>query len=88
MHKKLIAAASSDRLLAESDINEVGQCTKRTWDIVCTIAEVRGWPLEENWESDVNEDKWGAVRRLESNWFRFRRARHNPATREKSARGK
>lgn len=78
MHRKLIAAASPERLLAESDIHEIGQCTERTWVMFCTIAEVRGWPLEDEWEADLQEDCWGVVRKLESNWIRFRRAGHIP----------
>ncbi|KAH8120031.1 TatD DNase family Scn1 [Phellopilus nigrolimitatus] len=53
-HRKLISMVSPDRLLVESDIHEIGQCTKRTWDMLCTVAEVRGWHIEEEWDDKHN----------------------------------
>ncbi|KAG6842461.1 hypothetical protein C0991_007591 [Blastosporella zonata] len=44
----------------------------RTWDMVKTIAEVKGWPLETEWPENLKESDWGAVRRLEKNWLTFK----------------
>ncbi|TDL28087.1 TatD DNase family Scn1 [Rickenella mellea] len=78
-HKSLIAAASADRLLAESDIHEISQCLGRTWDMLCIIADVRGWEVEQEWDDDtgIPEDHWGVVRRVENNWKAFVSGNHN-----------
>jgi hypothetical protein len=43
--------------------------------MVCVIAKVKEWPIEESvpddWETSTPEEKWGAVRRLEENWKNF-----------------
>lgn len=72
--RELIAVCSPDRILAESDYNDIDQVTPQTWDIVKIIAEVRGWPLEMEWRDDpeLEEKDWGVVRRLERNWNRFK----------------
>ncbi|PPQ63830.1 hypothetical protein CVT24_009779 [Panaeolus cyanescens] len=79
-HRDLIAMCSEDRILVESDYNTVNMCTPQTWEMVKIVSEVRGWPLETEWDEslDAEEDKnrWGAVRRLERNWFRFRDGHH------------
>ncbi|KAL5534081.1 hypothetical protein ACEPAG_542 [Sanghuangporus baumii] len=77
-HRRLIASASPDRLLAESDIHDLTQCTKRTWDMVLTIAEVKGWNVEEQWEDTLDENEWGVVRRLEHNFQNFVKGGHKP----------
>ncbi|KAF8899080.1 TatD DNase family Scn1 [Infundibulicybe gibba] len=80
-HRALISACAPDRLLAESDYNDVGHCTERTWDMVQIIAEVRGWRIEDKgWdtvdESYEDEQEIGVVRRLEQNWRAFRQGQH------------
>ncbi|KAH7886043.1 hypothetical protein F5I97DRAFT_1195195 [Phlebopus sp. FC_14] len=70
-HRALIAACSPRRILVESDYHPVEGCTARTWDILLTIAEIRGWPVESTWEDVPREEDWGAVRRLEKNWKEF-----------------
>ncbi|RDB29053.1 Cut9-interacting protein scn1 [Hypsizygus marmoreus] len=75
-HRALIATCSPTRLLVESDFHNVDKCTERTWDMVKTVAEVRGWPLESEWIDDLDEDDWGTVRKLEENWFRFKKGYH------------
>ncbi|EJD03792.1 TatD DNase family Scn1 [Fomitiporia mediterranea MF3/22] len=77
-HRKLIDVVSPDRLLVESDIHEIGQCAARTWDMVLTIADVKGWKVEEKWEDEVDESKWGVVRRLEHNFKLFMEGGHKP----------
>ncbi|KAF9469807.1 TatD DNase family Scn1 [Collybia nuda] len=72
-HRALIANCLSDRLLVESDYNNIDMCTDRTWDMIKIVAEVKGWQLEEEWIEDLDRSKWGVVRKLEENWFNFRR---------------
>jgi len=71
-HRTLIAACSPDRLLVESDYNDINICTERTWEMIKTVADVRGWSLEKEWTDDLDESNWGTVRKLEKNWFAFR----------------
>jgi len=40
--------------------------------MVLTIAEVKGWQVEDTWEDEVEETEWGVVRRLEDNWKAFK----------------
>lgn len=67
------------RLLAESDINRIDLCASRTWEIVKTIAEVKDWRIEEEWDyspedgDETAREKWGVVKRLEANWEQFLR---------------
>jgi len=76
-HRALIAACSPQRILVESDFNDIDMCTERTWDMLRTIAEVKGWAVEDGeWDDDVDEPQWGAVRRLEENWKAFKRGNH------------
>ncbi|KAF8204025.1 TatD DNase family Scn1 [Pholiota molesta] len=79
-HRALIAECSPDRLLVESDYNDVEMCTPQTWDMIKIVAEVKGWPIETEWVDDAklleSEETWGVVRRLEKNWTRFKNGRH------------
>lgn len=50
--------------------------------MILTIAEVKGWRVEEVWdysENDAQED-WGVVRRLEENWKLFKAGGHTNAS--------
>lgn len=71
---------SEDRILVESDYNTVNMCTPQTWEMVKIVSEVRGWPVETEWDESLEHDQsnaqWGVVRRLERNWFRFRDGHH------------
>ncbi|KZO96423.1 Metallo-dependent hydrolase [Calocera viscosa TUFC12733] len=69
--RALIAAASHDRLLVESDYYDITFCTENTWEVLNLIAEVKGWRIEEAWE-EVVQGEPGAVRRIEENWNTFR----------------
>ncbi|KDR85739.1 hypothetical protein GALMADRAFT_51884 [Galerina marginata CBS 339.88] len=88
--RALIAACSGDRILAESDYNDINMCTPQTWDMIKIIAEVKGWPVETEWleneDVEVDEEKWGVVRRLEKNWLLFKNGHH--AGRQKKKRNK
>lgn len=68
----LIAACSPDRILVESDFNDIDACTARVTEMLNIVARVKGWPVEEEWLDDVAKDDWGVVRRLEANWNNFR----------------
>jgi len=57
----------------ESDIDNIDHCAERTWDMLRTIAEIKGWRVEDEWEDDLEESQWGAVRKLHENWKRFQR---------------
>jgi len=72
-YKALIAACSPKRILVESDFDDINMCSDRTWDMLKIVAEVKGWYVEEEWIHDLEESKWGAVRKLEANWFVFKR---------------
>jgi len=76
-HRALIAACSPHRVLVESDFNDIDMCTERTWDMLQTIAEVKGWTVEDGeWNDDIDEPHWGTVRRLEENWKAFKKGGH------------
>ncbi|THV07458.1 Metallo-dependent hydrolase [Dendrothele bispora CBS 962.96] len=79
-HRSLIDACSPDRILVESDYHTVDMCAERTWDMVQIVAEVKGWKIETEWTEETDESKWGVVRRLESNWKRFRNGNHQMVT--------
>ena len=73
-HENLIRRCSPERLLAESDYNNIKECSRHTWEIVQKIAEIKGWAVEtEDWLEDDGtlEAQWGVVRRLEANFQRF-----------------
>ncbi|KAK0208919.1 TatD related DNase-domain-containing protein [Desarmillaria ectypa] len=75
-HISLIQACSPNRILVESDFNDVDMCTQRTWDMVLIVARTKGWLVEEVWVNEVDPEKWGTVRRLEENWRRFSAGDH------------
>ncbi len=77
--RELIAACSEDRILAESDYNDIDFVTSQTWDMVKLIAEIRGWPIETEWldEDKFQDSEWGVVRRLERNWKVFKNGDHS-----------
>ena len=77
-HKELIRACSPARLMLESDYNDAAYVASQTCDMLAIVAEEKGWPIEQSWEDDCPEEKWGAVRRLEANWQRFERGGHAP----------
>lgn len=83
-HRALIATCSPDRLLVESDYNDVNMCTLQTWQMINVVANVRGWPIETDdaWADERHlsqpEEEWGVIRRLERNWIRFKNGRHPP----------
>ena len=64
-HRALIAECSPNRLLVESDYNDIDMCTSQTWDMIRIIAEVKGWDIETEWMDEIEEDTWGVIRRLE-----------------------
>lgn len=76
-HRALIAACSPRRILVESDYHAIEECTKRTWDMVLTVAEVKGWSVETAWvDDDTREEEWGVVRHLKNNWDEFQLGNH------------
>ncbi|KAF9270711.1 Metallo-dependent hydrolase [Marasmius fiardii PR-910] len=77
-HSALIEVCSPDRILVESDYNHISMCTKRTWDMLRTVADIKGWSIETEWVEDVAESDWGAIRMLERNWKRFQLGNHAP----------
>ena len=77
-HKELIAVCATDKLLVESDFHDVRYSAPYTWNILRTVADVKGWRVEDAWDTDVPEAEWGAVRRLEENWKAFERGGHKP----------
>ncbi|KAI0361045.1 Metallo-dependent hydrolase [Trametes cingulata] len=78
-HRALAAACAPDRILVESDFHDVRLSAPYTWHMLRTIAEVKGWRVEDAWDEayeDAPEEEWGAVRRLEENWKVFVRGGH------------
>ena len=65
-HLVLIAQCSPNRLLVESDYDDIDMCTNQTWDMIRIIAKDKGWGIKTEWVDEL-EDKWGVVRRLEQN---------------------
>ncbi|KAI1793196.1 TatD DNase family Scn1 [Ganoderma leucocontextum] len=82
-HRELITACAPDRLLVESDFHDVRYAAPYTWSMLRTVADVKGWRVEDAWDADVPEAEWGAVRRLEENWKAFERGGHKPYVRRK-----
>ncbi|KAF9531935.1 TatD DNase family Scn1 [Crepidotus variabilis] len=76
--RDLISRCSPDRLLVESDYNNIDMVTPQTWDMVQLVSEVRGWPVETEWkdEGDISPGDFGVIRRLERNWKTFRDGNH------------
>ncbi|KZT27697.1 Metallo-dependent hydrolase [Neolentinus lepideus HHB14362 ss-1] len=79
-HVALIKSCSPGRILVESDIHDIDYCAPYTWSMIKIIADVKGWRVEEQWDYDdeksTQQEKWGAVRRLEHNWRAFERGNH------------
>jgi len=87
-HESLIRACSPTRILAESDYHDISSTTKYTWNIVATIASLRGWRVEERWDAtelEKPEAEWGVVRRLQQNWQAFASGSAEIAPRETKA---
>jgi Tat protein secretion system quality control protein TatD with DNase activity len=57
----LIEATPDDRLLIESDYNDVRRSEARLWEILGVVCQAKGWSKEK------------AVRVLEANWRVFSR---------------
>lgn len=75
-YEMLIQAADPSRILIESDLNEVSECTLRTWSMFCNIAAIKGWKVEDRlWAGGEPEKEWGVIRRIEANWLAFRGGR-------------
>ncbi|EMD32635.1 hypothetical protein CERSUDRAFT_118666 [Gelatoporia subvermispora B] len=88
-HKSLIAACSPNRILVESDFHDIRLSAPYTWDMLLTVAEVKGWRVEEAWDEEAAADdpeKWGAVRRLEENWKQFVAGHHKPIKQKRDRR--
>jgi hypothetical protein len=75
-YRNLIATCTDDRILVESDFNDASCSTGQCWDMIQKIADVKGWPVEEEWVDDLASESWGVVRRLEHNWSLFRNGGH------------
>lgn len=85
-HRELIAVCSPNRLLVESDFNDIRGCAERTWEMVKIIADVKGWVVEDEWvEGDIPEEDWGVVRRLERSFQLYKQGQHTPPTKKRSA---
>ena len=83
-HESLIRAASATRLLVESDYNAVNRLAPQTWDMVVTIARIKGWTVEESeYEIDHPAAEKGVVGRLEQNWEAFVKGEHPPGLNRK-----
>ncbi|KAA1468088.1 TatD DNase family Scn1 [Dentipellis sp. KUC8613] len=85
-HRILIKGANPSRLLAESDQEKISESGKMTWDMICTIAEAKGWRIEDKWDypdddgdklQEIHKSDWGVVKRLEMNWRKFIRGKHS-----------
>ncbi|PFH52242.1 hypothetical protein AMATHDRAFT_74306 [Amanita thiersii Skay4041] len=74
--QSLIAACSPNRIMVESDYNNVEMTTPNTWEILLLVANVKGWHIEQEWLQQLPLNEWGAVRRLEANWIKFGRGVH------------
>lgn len=86
-HRALIKACAPNRILAESDYNDIDMSMSQTWKIILTIAEEKQWEVEEEWLEDVpDESKWGVVRRLEENWRLFRAGNYTQALSKREGR--
>ncbi|KAF4573260.1 Metallo-dependent Hydrolase/TatD-type [Pleurotus pulmonarius] len=85
-HRELIAVCSPNRLLVESDFNDIGGCAERTWEMVKIVADVKGWAIEDEWvQGVIPEESWGVVRRLERSFQLFRQGQHTPPAKKRSA---
>lgn len=50
--------------------------------MITTIADVKGWHIETQWNPALTEANWGTIRRLEENWNAFSRGGHLDKRRE------
>jgi hypothetical protein len=87
-YKSLIAVCANDRILAESDYDDILMSTQQTWNIVKSIAEVKNWKVETTWVEDLEEKDWGVVHHLKRNWERFREGNHVPSRRKAAGIGR
>ncbi|KAI9056986.1 TatD DNase family Scn1 [Trametes sanguinea] len=86
-HRTLIAACAPDRVLVESDFHDVRLSAPYTWHMLRTVAEVKGWRVEDSWDEELeSEEAWGAVRRLEENWRSFVKGEHQERTKRREKR--
>ncbi|KAF5388493.1 hypothetical protein D9757_004727 [Collybiopsis confluens] len=70
-HLSLIQLCDPHRILVESDYNDINMCTSQTWEMVQTVAQVKGWTVETDWDEGQEPSEFGVVRRLKDNWLRF-----------------
>lgn len=84
-HRALISTCNPHRILAESDYHDVRGSTERTWEMITTIGDVKGWHIEKEWDSTATEEHWGTIRRLEENWRAFSQGGHVDKRRELDA---
>jgi len=56
--------------------------TEQTWQMVCTVADIKGWHIETTW--DAGETEPGAVKLLERNWNAFVAGGHKVKARRPS----
>ena len=67
----------------------MSELAAQTVQMLNTISEIKGWPIEQEWIDDedadgvdtkprIPEKDWGAVRRLEANWKAFLKGGHRP----------
>lgn len=84
MYKALIEACSDDRILVESDYNDISMSTPQTWEMLKIVAEIKKWTIERVWLDSLADSEWGAVRYLERNWRKFRDGHHTPAASRRS----
>ncbi|KAI0756466.1 hypothetical protein C8Q80DRAFT_32857 [Daedaleopsis nitida] len=86
-HRDLIAVCPADRILVESDFHDIRCSAPYTWNMLRTVAAVKGWPVEDRWDANADpSSEWGAVRRLEENWKTFERGNHKPYVKRRERR--
>lgn len=79
-YQELIKGCSDNRILSESDMNQADQCVALTCEMIRTVGEIKQWEVENDWVGDdeVEEPRWGVVRRLERNAQLFLAGNHMP----------
>jgi Tat protein secretion system quality control protein TatD with DNase activity len=84
-YKELLQCCDANRLLVESDMNQVDQCISLTCEMLREIATVRGWAVETEWVEEPQP--WAqakAVLKLEKNFNLFLKGNHGaPLNRRK-----
>ncbi|KAH9951012.1 hypothetical protein B0H21DRAFT_874797 [Amylocystis lapponica] len=73
-HRTLISSCSSSRILVESDYNDIRYVAAQTWDMLLTVADMKGWKVEDSGE--------------EENWKAFEQGEHKPFPVKKNDRRK